>query len=118
MNIAENRRSFAAEVFKNFPGKIALEMQQRILAQQVVLGMAPYEAYLAAGKFTFKVVADPARWEVDEEPFRVMWAQSLHPDDSRIWMTFSTRTQYPEDGLHKFCVLFEKGRAAGIQKIE
>lgn len=113
----ENRRNEALKVFKEYPGAISPAIQEKILAQQVMPGMAPNEAYLAAGAFTYKVEADSAKWGKDADPYRVMEAQTLHPDGSRIWMTFQTATQYPGEGVQRFQVSFEKGRAVEINKL-
>jgi hypothetical protein len=59
------------QVFKDYPDKIAPSIQERILAEQVVLGMTPYDAYLAAGAFTFKVIADPSKRERNADPYNV-----------------------------------------------
>jgi len=113
----EKRKNFAKEVFKKYPDKIAVHLQEKILAQQVVLGMDPYMAHLAAGAFVFRVEADPAVWSKDADPYKVMWAQSTRPDASKIWMTFETAAQYPEEGESKFMVVFEKGKAIEINRL-
>ena len=95
---AEKHREFVLNVFKEFPDKIPLPIQEKILARQVVLGMAPYEAHLAAGAFFFKVQAD-SKWPKGADPYNVMWAQSLHPDDSKIWMTFETAGLFNGQGI-------------------
>lgn len=112
----EKRREFVLQVFKEFPDKIPLPIQEKILARQVVLGMAPYEAHLAAGAFIFKVQAG-SKWPNGADPYNVMWAQSLHPDDSKIWMTFETNTQWPDKGLTRFRVFFEHGKAVEIEEL-
>lgn len=115
---AEKRKKLAIQVFEEYPGKIAPAIQEKILTQEVVLGMAPYEAYLAAGAFAFKVIADPSKWKPGTDPYKVMWAQSLHPDDSQIWMTFESDTQYPGEGKKTFRVYFRGGKALEIEKLE
>lgn len=60
---SEQRRAEALKVFKEYPDKISPEIQEKILAQQVVLGMTPYDAYLAAGAHYYKVSADPEKWK-------------------------------------------------------
>jgi len=114
---ADKRKTEALKVFKNYPGKITTKIQEKILAQKVVLGMTPHEAYLAAGEFTFRVIPDKSKWQGNPDPYRVMWSQSVNPDDSDIWMTFANPTQYPDDGLTKFEVYFKGGRALIIKKI-
>jgi hypothetical protein len=114
---AEKRMEFALKVFKDFPDKIPLQIQEKILAQQVVLGMAPYEAHLAAGEFVFMVQADQSKWPKNADPYKVMWAQSLNPDNSKIWMTFETNTQWPEKGLTRFRVFFQQGKAVEIDEL-
>lgn len=114
---SEKRRAEALRVFRDYPDKIAPAIQEKILAQQVVIGMTPYDAYLAAGAFAFRVIADPKNWPGNADPYNVMWAQSVQPDDSKIWMTFQNDTQYP--GRHKvrFRVFFERGKAIEIEEV-
>lgn len=123
-NIMENiltpkqrRRNQVLQVFKDYPDKIAPAIQEKILAEQIVPGMAPYDAYLAAGAFAFKVIADPAKWEKNADPYKVMWAQSVNPDGSQIWMTFENDTQYPLEGKQTFRVFFQGGKALEIEKL-
>jgi hypothetical protein len=47
-----------------------------------------------------------------------MWKQSTNPDNSKIWMTFETATQYPGEGKKRFGVYFIKGKAVEITKNE
>lgn len=115
---SEQRRQLAMQIFKEHPDKIPLEIQEKILANQVVLGMAPYDAYLAAGAFAFKVIADPAKWKSNADPYQVMWAQSLQPDDSQIWMTFRNDTQYAGEGAVSFRVFCRGGRVLEIEKLK
>lgn len=117
LSAEEKRKEFVLKIFKEFPDKISAVMQEKILEGQVVLGMAPYEAHLAAGAFVFKVQADQKKWPPHSDPYSVMWAQSLHPDNSKIWMTFETKTQWPEKGLARVRVFFEKGRAMEIEEL-
>jgi len=114
---AERRRNEALKVFNDYPGKIASQIQAKILDQQVALGMTPHEAYLAAGEFSFKVIADRSKWQGTPDPYKVMWTQSVNPDDSDIWMTFATDTQYPGEGLRNFEVYFKGGKALTINKV-
>ncbi len=113
----ETRRQKALQVFKNHPEKIPFAIQEKILAGQIVLGMTPYDAYLAAGAFAFKVIADPAIWKSNADPYKVMWAQSVCPDNSQIWMTFKNNTQYLSEGTQSFRVFFRGGKALNIEKL-
>lgn len=114
----QRRRNEVLQVFKDYPDKISPAIQEKILAGQIALGMTPYDAYLAAGAFTFKVIADPAKWGKNADPYKVMWAQSTQADDSQIWMTFDNDTQYPTEGKHSFRVFFKNGQAVEIEKLE
>lgn len=118
LNAKQRRRDEALQVFKDYPDKIAPAIQEKILAEQIVLGMTPYDAYLAAGAFTFKVIADPAKWGGNADPYDVMWGQSVRPDKSQIWMTFENDTQYPAEGKQFFRVFFQGGKALGIEKLK
>jgi len=46
-----------------------------------------------------------------------MWAQSLYPDQSEIWMTFKTATQFPDEGMNVFQVYFKDGKALTIKNV-
>ena len=84
---------------------------------EITLGMNPYEAHLAGGAYAFRVIADPKHWKDDADPYRVIQAQTLHPDDSQIWMTFQNETQYPTEGLQAFQVTFQQGKVVDIQPL-
>lgn len=114
----EQRMQLARELFAEHPDKFSALVREVILAQRVEMGMSPYEAYLAAGQFVFRVQADPAMWPPNSDPYKVMWAQSLRPDASRIWMTFQTETQFPGAGTAGFRVFFRSGRAVEIERLE
>ena|ERR1041385_2203772 len=96
---------------------VTQEHQGMILQQRVLLGMTPLESYLAAGEFAYKVVADQSKWPTKYDPYKVLWAQTSDPDDSEIWMTFQTGTQFPELGIRTFRVHFQRGRAVDIQML-
>lgn len=38
----------------------------------------------------------------------------MHPDHSRIWMTFENDTQFPGQGRRRFSVYVEEGRVKTI----
>ena len=113
----QKRLEFAEETIRQYGGMIAQQTQNDILEQRVTLGMSPYEAYLAGGAFAFKVQADQSKWPGGADPYRVMWAQSTHPDNSQIWMTFETATQFPEKGTSRFRVFIEKGKVTEIVEL-
>lgn len=108
------RLTYAKEIIEKYGDKISPATQKAILLQQITLGIPPYESSLAGGAFTFSVVADSAVWPKDSDPYVVIQAQSLHPDKSRISLSFENSTQFPERGLTKFRVEFVDGRAAVI----
>ena len=114
----KKRLEFAKGVIRDYGDKIPPQIQKDILEQRVTLGMPPYEAHLAAGAFVFKVQADQSKWPEDADPYRVMWAQSTHPDNSQIWMTFETATQFPDKGNTKFSVFFQNGKAVEINALD
>ncbi len=116
MAISEERKGFALQVFQEHPGKIDAAIKEKILIQQVVEGMIPYEAYLAGGQFSYKIQADRTLWPAGTDPFKVMGAQTLHPDESKISMFFQNDSQFPEEGLQSFRVDFIKGRAVSVSK--
>jgi hypothetical protein len=110
-----DRMRFAESVIAQYGAHISQANQDAILRQQVILGMSPYEASLAAGAYSFDVVADPAKWPKGTDPNRVIAAQSLHPDNSQITCVFRNATQFPELGTTRFKVIFSLGRAIRIE---
>jgi len=106
----------AQEAIQEYGDKISLEAREHILVQRVVLGMSPFEALLAGGTFVFRVQADRKVWPRGTDPYRIIYGQSLAPDDSRIWMTFETETQFPGEGRQGFTVEFEIGKAIKIER--
>ncbi len=114
----EKRLEYAKETIRLYGNQIPAQAQKNILEQRVTLGMSPYEAKLAGGAFFFKVIADPQNWPKNSDPYDVMWAQSTHPDNSEIWMTFETATQFPDEGIQRFQVYFIQGKAAQINKVK
>lgn len=105
--------AIAKEDIAKYGEYIPLDKQKAILNQKVVIGMSPYEAKLAAGAFKYGLQADP-KWPPNTDPLRIIYAQSLHPDDSKIFMIFETETQFPGEGRVAFRVDFKRGKAVKI----
>ena len=80
--------------------------------------MTPFEARLAGGAFTYKVVVDKTKWPEHSDPLKVMWAQSMQADNSEILMTFKNSSQFLGDNDATFRVYFEHGRAIRIEKLQ
>ena len=111
----EERNSYAKTMFSQHPEFFPEDRRQSILDGVVLIGMTPFEARLAGGAFAYKVVADPLRWPANADPYKVMWAQSMLPDKSEIWMIFNNSTQFLGDGECKFRAYFEQGYASKIE---
>ena len=117
-SLYQARLHYAKRIISEHGDKIPSAIQQDILVQKVSIGMPPYEAYLAAGKCFFKVTADPANWPKNADHFKVIQAQTLHPDERQIWMTFENATQYPEKGNSRFVVFVQGGKVRTIDPVE
>ena len=91
--------------------------QEVITSGEITLGMNPSQAHLAGGAYAFRVIADLKHWKEDADPYLVIQAQTLHPDNSQIWMTFQNETQYPKQGLQTFQVEFQQGKVVKIQHL-
>ncbi len=113
----DERKNYAQTMFAQHPEQFPEERRPSILNGIVTLGMTPFEAKLAGGAFAYKVMADPSRWSPDTDPFKVMWAQSLQPDNSEIWMTFKNATQFSSESAHAFRVYIKNGHAVQIEKL-
>ncbi len=112
----EKRLAFARECIRLYGNQIPIQAQVAILAQRVTLGMSPYEAKIAAGGAYYKVEADRKIWPPNADPEQVLARQSTKPDDSKIWMSFQTATQFPGEGMQPFTVYFEKGKVMSITR--
>ncbi|MCW5236787.1 hypothetical protein [Verminephrobacter eiseniae] len=112
------RNSYAQTMFAQHPELFPEDRRQSILDGVVLIGMTPFEARLAGGAFTYRVVADKARWPAHSDPLKVMWAQSMQADSSEIWMTFKNSSQFSGDSDALFRVYFEQGRAVKIEKLK
>lgn len=113
----EERNKYAQTMFEQHPELFPEENRSSILNGIVMLGMTPFEARLAGGAFTFRVVADKAHWSDDSDPLKVMWGQSMRPDNSEIWMTFKNSSQFSTTFENIFRVYFEHGKAIKIEKL-
>lgn len=112
------RKEYANNMLTQRPDLFLEKYHQLILNGQIVIGMSPFEAKLAGGAFIFKVIADSTIWPDHADPLKVMWAQSIKPDNSKIWMTFKNHSQYPNENPRTFRVHFSKGKAIEIEKLE
>jgi hypothetical protein len=117
INDEKERLKYAREAFDAYPDLYPKAMREDIIKGTVPLGMAPYAAYLAAGAFYYKVVADTAIWRSGTDPMQVMWAQTLKPDQSEIWMNFKNKTQFSSTQDIQFRVYFKNGRSIKIEKL-
>lgn len=114
---AQERKNYAETMFAQHPELFPESRRDSILKARIELGMTPFEAKLAGGAFAFKVIADPQRWPANADPYKVMWAQSMLPDNSEIWMTFKNSSQFSDGSDSVFRVHFTNGQAVKIEKI-
>lgn len=111
----EDRQAFARSAFEKEPQYFPEERRASIIAGVITLGMTPDEARLAGGAFAFEVKPDRRKWTADSDPYVVMRAQSVDPDDSLIWMIFNNPTQFAIGERSNFRVAFERGVAVRIE---
>lgn len=115
---SQERLDYANKMISDYPNFFPEEHRSFILNGQIKIGMTPFEAKAAGGAFFYRVDADQKKWPVDADPYKVMWAQSNHPDDSKIWMTFKNSTQFPSESEQMFRVYFERGKVVSIEIME
>lgn len=104
------------KVFKDHPEKFSTEVVAAYRARRIVEGMDPYLASKAGGAFQYRVDPDH-KWSPATDPLRIIFAQAMHPDDSKIWMTFENSTQFPERGLVRFAATVEHGVVTRIAPV-
>jgi hypothetical protein len=97
------------------PEPIASEINRAIEEHKVIVGMTPQEAaQAAAAAYFYKVEADPERWPRGSDPRMVIARQTLEPDNSRITLTFSNKTQFDTAEPVPFRVEVRHGRVTEI----
>ena len=108
------RQDLARRVFAEHPEMSREDRRESILKGRIDIGMTPYEAKLAGGEFSYKVISESAIWVPNADPIKVMWTQSIRPDESRIWMTFRNTSQFATTMDRTFTVYFVDGKAQNI----
>lgn len=116
--MSDVRHELALKVFSEYPEMSRKDRRQSILDGKIEIGMTPYEAKLAGGDFSYKLMADTTVWAPNTDPLKVMWNQSIAPDASRIWMTFQNITQFGTVAERVFSVYFIHGKARNITQVE
>lgn len=111
------RKEYAITLFEQHPECFPENRRTAVLKGIIELGMTPFEAKLTAGTFTYRVIADPTHWPEHSDPINVMWAQSVSPDNSEIWMTFKNMTQFSNRAEQIFRVHFTHGKAVEIERL-
>lgn len=89
-----------------------------IVAREIVLGMSPYEAYLAGGRYTYEVRRDAELWDEEAHPERVIKGQNYVPDNSEIEMFFANQSQFPKEGVVEFKVSIRRGVVTQISRLD
>ena len=113
----EQQHLAAANEYLSSRNDISPEFREAIKKGLVVVGMAPDEASVAGGANVFEIDRDRKVWPKEEtDPWRILRAQRLHPDDSKINLHFQNRTQYGTSDRVQFTVSFVHGRAVTIQR--
>ena len=115
-NEREEIRQYVQKNIDENPNLVPESHRESILNGVITLGMTPFEAKLAGGAFAYLVNADRKKWPSGTNPLRILWAQSLNPDDSEITMTFQNTTQYSSEQPIQFSVKFKKGIAVEVIK--
>lgn len=116
----ENATNFEMYVAKNYsdsPQYFRKEFREAINNRKVVIGMWPTEALLAGGGGVYKVRADGHFWPKGSDPFEVLKAQSIRPDNTEIEIVFENNFQFQSAKTCKFSVRFKNGLVVNIEKI-
>lgn len=91
---------------------------QAAIQKGVVLkGMSLEEASAAGGPHVSAIQRDRTVWpKEDTDPWQILAAQRLHPDNSKIRLLFQNRTQFGTPERVQFTVEFVHGRAVSIER--
>jgi hypothetical protein len=110
-------RALAAKEYLATRPDLQGDFRSAIERGQIRIGMAPDEAAAAGGGAFSEVQQDLKVWpQSGTDPWRVLAAQRLHPDDSKITLTFRNTTQFETKTPVPFSVVFVRGRAARIER--
>ncbi len=113
----EQQRIAAANEYLSSRNDISSELREAIQKGQVRIGMSPEEASVAGGSNIFSIDRDRAVWPKEEtDPWQILAAQTLHPDDSKISLNFQNKTQFGTADRVQFSVVFVHGRAVSIER--
>ena len=107
----------AANEYLSSRNDISTEFRTAIENSQVLIGMSPEEASIAGGANIFDIDRDRTVWPKEEtDPWRILAAQRLHPDDSKIKLHFENKTQFGTSEKVRFTAIFVRGRVASIER--
>jgi len=96
---------------------VSADIKRAIENGVVVRGMCPFQAFAAAGlPGLYEVTPDLKKWRTDIPPPIIINAQCDKPDDSVIWLTFRSKTQFGTAEPVVFFAHFEKGRVVEVTR--
>jgi hypothetical protein len=93
------------------------EFKDAIVQGVVEIGMNIDQAILAGGDYSFIFSADEKIWGKESNPYFVIDAQFLNPDDSDIKLIFYNNTQFGENEPVSFRVQIARGKVASITRL-
>lgn len=113
----EQQRIVVANEYLSSRNDLSSEFREAIHRGQVLIGMSLEEASAAGGSNIFSIDRDRAVWTKEEtDPWQIIAAQRLHPDDSKISLHFQNVTQFGTADRIQFSVVFARGRAVSIER--
>lgn len=95
---------------------VSADIKQAIEKRVVIPGMCPLQAFAAAGSPGFYQVTADKKWQPNIAPPVIINAQCEKPDDSVIWLTFRSKTQFGTPQAVVFYAHFEKGRVVEVTR--
>lgn len=79
--------------------------------------MSLQEASIAGGPYISAIDRDRAVWaNEDTDPWQILDAQQLHPDNSKINLLFQNETQFNTQQSVQFTAVFVRGHVVGIER--
>jgi len=96
---------------------VSYEVRAALERGQIIIGMSLQEASIAGGPYISAIDRDRAVWpNEDTDPWQILEAQQLHPDNSKINLLFQNETQFNTQQRIQFTAVFARGHVVRIER--
>ena len=106
-----------ADKYLSSHNNVSYEVRAALEKGQVIKGMSLQEASIAGGPYISAIDRDRAVWPNENaDPWQILEAQQLHPDNSKINLLSQNVTQFNTQQRVQFTAVFARGRVVRIER--